>query len=465
LTLSTEASSLTAEQRLVLQTIYDHFRQRATWPTFISIDRPLRREQGIDTAAIVVTLPESFIVQPQHGNMRPGAEDQLRLRLLGIQACHGGSEDIERFVLLLRWFAEEEIAYEPDPDSNETLPRVTSDEVAAYLALDHDDPAIERFHAMLHVGYWGLGSSGIMPGLWFVTLGPDIWRFRDVQTAEDCIRVREEWEAEAQAKVPHMRDPLPAWHYHVRVSTKSTPSWDEVRLDLTAEKLEADFLAPYREGRAIVINGALVPIDDLARLRISRSQPSSTELLSDPPFQAKLRANRGTPIPKNWLIAYLNEDVTDQFITEPPGNAVASPAAPSQLVTPLNNSYVDQRIVDDIRTKDAKSQFDVAKLLRLIEELNDNYRRRNSYASHALLRAILDHIPPILGQRDFNAVTNNHSWGRTDKRYLKKLADFRDQADDALHRQISAQADLLDFDDIPASIYVDRLLQECADRL
>jgi hypothetical protein len=105
-------------------------------------------------------LPESFIVQPQLGKMRPGADDQLRLRLLGIQACQGGSEDTERFVRLLRWFAEQEMAWDPEPDSNETMPRVTSANVAAYLGLNRDDLALERLHAMLHIGHWGLGSSG-----------------------------------------------------------------------------------------------------------------------------------------------------------------------------------------------------------------------------------------------------------------------------------------------------------------
>ena len=81
------------------------------------------------------------------------------------------------------------------------------------------------------------------------------------------------------------------------------------------------------------------------------------------------------------------------------------------------------------------------------------------------MRAILDHVPPILGCTDFAAVANNYPWGRTDKRYMKKLADFRDQADDALHRQISQKRDVLDFDDMPPSVYVDRLLQECADKL
>jgi hypothetical protein len=462
--LSVATEVLAAHQHLVLQAIYDHFHEHATWPTFISIDRPLRRKYGIDTAGIVLTLPESHLVPPRPGNIRPVANDELRLRLLGIHACQGGSDDTERFVRLLRWLAQQEMAYEPDPGTGETMPRVTSDNVAAHLGLHHNDLALARLYAMLQLDNWGLGGNGSGEDGWFVTLSPDTWRFRDVRTVEDCIKVREEWVSEAQAKVPLMHNPPPAWHYHVRVSTESQPSWDEVRLDLSEEKLEADFLAPYREARAIVINGKTIPIDDLARLCISRSKLPSTSMGPDPQFKEQIRKEQTVATPDNWLIAYLCEDVTDLFVTEPPGSAVVSLAPTSQLTTPIN-PYVNQRIIDDIRIKDGKSQFNVAKLLRLIEELNDNYARRNSYATHALLRAVLDHIPPILGQPDFNAVANNYSWGRTDKRYLKRLADFRDQADDALHRQISTRADLLDFDDIPASVCVNRLLQECATQL
>ncbi len=447
----------------MLQTIYDHFLAHATWPTYISIDRPLRRDHEIDTAAIILTLPESVIVPPRPGNIRPVADDEMQLRLLGIHACQGGSDDTERFVRMLRWLVQQEMDYEPEPGSKETMPRVTSDSVAAYLGLHHDDLAVARLYAMLQLDNWGLGGSGSGEDGWFVTLSPDIWRFRDVQTVEDCIRVREEWISEARAMVPRMRN-LPAWHYHVRVSTKSKHDWDEVRLDLSEEILDSEFLAPYREGRPIVINGKTVPTDDLARLRISRSEPTSTELRSNPLFEAEIQRKRTYATPDDWLIAHLCDDVTGQFITEPPGSAAATPVTASEFATPMN-SYVNQQIIHDIRTKDGKSQFNVAKLLRLIGELNDNYERRNSYATHAMLRAILDHIPPILGQPDFNAVVNNYSWGRTDKRYLKKLVDFRDQADDALHRQISAQADLLDFDDMPASVCVNRLLQKCATQL
>jgi hypothetical protein len=81
----------------------------------------------------------------------------------------------------------------------------------------------------------------------------------------------------------------------------------------------------------------------------------------------------------------------------------------------------------------------------------------------ALLRAILDHIPPLLGYADFKAATNNHSWSRTDRGYARRLLDFKLQADDALHRQISKRTDQLGIDDMPPKVWVNRILQECAE--
>jgi len=45
---STEVPPLTGQERAVLQAIYDHFREHGTWPTFIAIDRPIRREHRWD---------------------------------------------------------------------------------------------------------------------------------------------------------------------------------------------------------------------------------------------------------------------------------------------------------------------------------------------------------------------------------------------------------------------------------
>ena len=42
-----EGASPSAQQNSVLQGIYDYFRAHGSWPTFIAIDRPFRREYGM----------------------------------------------------------------------------------------------------------------------------------------------------------------------------------------------------------------------------------------------------------------------------------------------------------------------------------------------------------------------------------------------------------------------------------
>jgi hypothetical protein len=137
-----------------------------------------------------------------------------------------------------------------------------------------------------------------------------------------------------------------------------------------------------------------------------------------------------------------------------------TPAARQRAQAPAG-SYIDAQVIAAITAQQGTDQFDRSKLLRLIGELNDNYARGNSYAVHALLRAILDHIPPLLGCASFAAAVNNYQWSRTDQVYMRKLLDFKLQADDVLHRQISNKPDLITLHDAPPRAWVNRLLQEC----
>jgi hypothetical protein len=125
-------------------------------------------------------------------------------------------------------------------------------------------------------------------------------------------------------------------------------------------------------------------------------------------------------------------------------------------------SYIDPRVMAKIQAKEENGQFDWSKLLRLIDEVNGSYRHGNVYAVHTLLRAILDHVPPLFGCANFAGVVSNYHWGQTDKAYMRKLLDFRLQADDVLHRQISVRQDLLSLEDLPPRAWINRLLEECA---
>ncbi len=149
----------------------------------------------------------------------------------------------------------------------------------------------------------------------------------------------------------------------------------------------------------------------------------------------------------------------------PQAPTVAEPSSdPPTAMLGEAGGYIDERVFDLIKQAHG-GQWDCTKLLVLLRELDDNYRAGNAYAAHALLRALLDHVPPLFGQSSFTQVANNHQWGRTDGKYVKRLVAFRDQADDVMHRQVAKIPCLLSMEDMPARAAVNRFLAGCADQL
>jgi hypothetical protein len=163
--------------------------------------------------------------------------------------------------------------------------------------------------------------------------------------------------------------------------------------------------------------------------------------------------NDGTAAAKAWMDAGWRVESVNQAA----GEVVFTRATDGQ---PRNASrpaagrpvYVDPQVSATLAARAEAFGLDPGKLTKLIAELNDNYSRGNAYAAHALLRAILDHIPPLLGCADFKAAANNYAWSRTDRGYARRLLDFKLQADDALHRQISRSTDQLGIDDMPPKL-------------
>jgi len=109
--------------------------------------------------------------------------------------------------------------------------------------------------------------------------------------------------------------------FHVRLSIAGQRS-GEVKLDLTEEQLQRQFLQPYRAGAPITVNGRVVAMSDLERIRISRSDGSARD--SIPLLEAEDRASTvafiGGPT-YTWRAATRAEDVTDDYIDGPPGYA------------------------------------------------------------------------------------------------------------------------------------------------
>lgn len=137
---------------------------------------------------------------------------------------------------------------------------------------------------------------------------------------------------------------------------------------------------------------------------------------------------------------------------------VPPPAPPADTRPP----YLDDDLLTQIETTAPNTNWKVDKLLALCAELNDSYASNNPYACAALIRAILDHIPPVFGHRDFKQVAAQHTFTvqRTDKAHAQKLTGFKDIADDALHRPISTNIPLITMNDIPEPTRLRAVLHE-----
>jgi len=107
--------------------------------------------------------------------------------------------------------------------------------------------------------------------------------------------------------------------YHVRITPKSNRTHDEVKLDLDDKQLEDRFLKPYREGRTIVIGGRTIPPEDIYSIKISHTEEGSEKILPD--IRARRAGSRhvAVSISDEWYVAKYGKDVTDDFITGPPG--------------------------------------------------------------------------------------------------------------------------------------------------
>ncbi len=93
--------------------------------------------------------------------------------------------------------------------------------------------------------------------------------------------------------------------------------------NLRREQLEKQVLEPYRQGRSITLSGSALAATHIARIRILQTAEELTDeqfkrgTKSMYPFQAY---NDGHLKTFSLLLSDIGEDVTDEFITGPPGH-------------------------------------------------------------------------------------------------------------------------------------------------
>lgn len=112
--------------------------------------------------------------------------------------------------------------------------------------------------------------------------------------------------------------------------------------------------------------------------------------------------------------------------------------------------------------KEIKSDsFDLTRLIRMCEELNDCDTAGCFLAMAMLTRAIIDHVPPIFGEKSFAAVASSHNGGKSFKNLMQQLsASARSIAETHLHQQIRRREVLPTYTQINFSQNLDVLLSE-----
>jgi hypothetical protein len=117
--------------------------------------------------------------------------------------------------------------------------------------------------------------------------------------------------------------------------------------------------------------------------------------------------------------------------TEKPAKPHASQAETHHKET----SYVDQSRIAQL--EGISSPFDLSKLVALCKELNTCWRGSAVHAVAALVRSVIDHVPPIFSAKTFAEVANNSPGSRSFKDSMRHLeASARKIADAHLHTQI-----------------------------
>lgn len=124
-------------------------------------------------------------------------------------------------------------------------------------------------------------------------------------------------------------------------------------------------------------------------------------------------------------------------------------------------AYIDKNTLLRL-TKIENKNFDLNRLISFCSELDDNYSLEDYHSCAMLLRAILDHIPPIFGKKNFDDVCAQYG-GKSFKDIMKPLNKTAKKiGDDYLHTQISKKVLVTTKTQVDFQANLDTLLNEVA---
>ena len=129
------------------------------------------------------------------------------------------------------------------------------------------------------------------------------------------------------------------------------------------------------------------------------------------------------------------------------------------IKAPPDGHYVDPGRMDEVE-KLASGQFDFAKLAQLLKEMNVAHVHESLLSIPMLVRAVIDHVPPIFGRSSFAEVCGAYG-SRSFKDSMNNLdKSSRKIADSYLHTPIRIRENLPTAVQVNFRHDLDVLLQE-----
>jgi hypothetical protein len=171
-------------------------------------------------------------------------------------------------------------------------------------------------------------------------------------------------------------------------------------------------------------------------------------------IHANLSAQKAEPL-ANRMRTILNKAI-EQIRHE-----IDISSAPEAIkLTTAQRDYIHQDRIKELRGI-SSNQFDLCKLLKFCEELNNSYRANNFFSIIWLTRALIDHVPPIFGFKTFNEVVSNYNGTRSFKENMERLnSSSRKIADQHLHTLIRNSESIPTINQVDFSNDIDVLLAE-----
>lgn len=171
-----------AEQKQLLQVVWDLLYRHNDWPTFAAMDTLADQRHGLDAINVAQAMPEGLLQPPDMRYVQQ--EQEVRLTMAGAAACDGSSEELAAFLAAVQLATD----LEREPRDGSTEPVLSSAALRrnGRLPAAGRDDIVRRAGCLLRVEPWGWSSSATPDGdQWTFNISRDVRRLREVSTLAD----------------------------------------------------------------------------------------------------------------------------------------------------------------------------------------------------------------------------------------------------------------------------------------